>query len=94
MKDYKMGIAPMNFGMPNVIDLYGLNRTNDLPAFLQSLISVNWIDREDIDDIDDIDEIDDIDDSDPDFPTQEVNHIQVNFTLEELVDIDSDDEFN
>ena len=74
-----MGIAQINFGMPNVIDLYGLNETNDLRAYLQSLISVNWIDIEDID---------------PDFSTHEDNHRQVNFTLEELVDIDSDDEFN
>ena len=74
-----MGIAPMNLGMLNVIDLFGLNETNDLRAYLQSLISVNWIDREDID---------------PDFSTQEDNHLQINFTLEELVDIDSDDEFN
>ena len=72
-----MGIAPINFGMPNVIDLFGLNETNDFRAYLQSLISVNWIDREDID---------------PDFSTQDDNHLQINFTLEELVDIDSDDD--
>ena len=73
-----MGIAPMNFGMPNVIDLYGLNETNHLHTFLQSL------------NIDNI-EIDDIDDNEPDFPTPEVNHRQINFTLEELVDIDDSD---